>query len=66
MQRIENIEEIRICEDIDFINIGIKRTDEEDEIVTIYKYIYPETDEKIRAMREFLRVFNLLDKVKFI
>lgn len=66
MQRIENIEEIRICEDIDFINIGIGRTDEEDEILTIYKYIHPEADEKIRAMGEFLRVFNLLDKVKFI
>ena len=66
MQRIENIEEIIINDTIDYRIIEIKRKNEEDEIVTIYKYIYPETDEKIRAMREFLRVFNLLDKVKFI
>lgn len=66
MQRIENIEEIVIIEDIDVVTIGIKRKDEEDEILTIQKYIYPETEEKIKPMKEFLRVFNLINKVKFI
>lgn len=66
MQRIENIEEIVIIEDIDVVTIGIKRKDEEDEILTIQKYIYPETEEKIKSMKEFLRVFNLFSKIKFI
>lgn len=66
MQRIENIEEIVIIEDIDVVTIGIKRKDEEDEILTIQNYIYPETEEKIKSMKEFLRVFKLIKKIKFI
>lgn len=66
MQRIENIEEIVIIEDIDVVTIGIKRKDEEDEILTIYKLEDLEGQEKIKSMREFLRVFKLINKVKFI
>ena len=66
MQRIENIEEIVIIENIDVVTIGIKRKDEEDEILTIYKLEDLEGQEKIKSMREFLRVFNLFSKIKFI
>ena len=66
MQRIENIEEIVIIENIDISNIGIRRKDEEDEIITIYKNSDPKAQEKIIAMKEFLRVFNLFSKIKFI
>ena len=66
MQRIENIEEIVIIEDIDVVTIGIKRKDEEDEILTIYKLEDLEGQEKIKSMKEFLRVFKLINKVKFI
>ena len=66
MQRIENIEEIVIIEDIDVVTIGIKRKDEEDEILAIYKLEDLEGQEKIKSMREFLRVFKLINKVKFI
>ena len=66
MQRIENIEEIVIIEDIDVVTIRIKRKDEEDEILTIYKLEDLEGQEKIKSMREFLRVFKLINKVKFI
>ena len=66
MQRIENIEEIVIIEDIDVVTIWIKRKDEEDEILTIYKLEDLEGQEKIKSMREFLRVFKLINKVKFI
>lgn len=77
MQRIENIEEIVIIEDIDVVTIGIKRKDEEDEILTIYKLedlegcakkscYFINMQEKIKSMREFLRVFKLINKVKFI
>ena len=66
MQRIENIEEIVIIEDIDVVTIEIKRKDEEDEILIIYKLEDLEGQEKIKSMREFLRVFNLINKVKFI
>lgn len=66
MQRIENIEEIVIIEDIDVVTIGIKRKDEEDEILTIYKLEDLEGQEKIKSMREFLRVFKLINKVKSI
>ena len=66
MQRIENIEEIVIIENIDVVTIGIKRKDEEDEILTIYKLEDLEGQEKIKSMREFLRVFKLINKVKFI
>ena len=48
MQRIENIEEIVIIEDIDVVTIGIKRKDEEDEILTIYKLEDLEGQEKIK------------------
>lgn len=66
MQRIENIEEIVIIDDIDVSTIGIRRKDEEDEIITIYKNLDPKAQEKIIAMKEFLRVFNLFSKIKFI
>ena len=66
MQRIENIEEIVIIEGIDVVTIGIKRKDEEDEILAIYKLEDLEGQEKIKSMREFLRVFKLINKVKFI
>ena len=66
MQRIENIEEIVIIEDIDVVTIRIKRKDEEDEILTIYKLEDLEGQEKIKSMREFLRVFKLINKVKSI
>lgn len=66
MQRIENIEEIVIIEDIDVVTIEIKRKDEEDEILIIYKLEDLEGQEKIKSMREFLRVFKLIKKIKFI
>ena len=80
MQRIENIEEILIYNSMYYIVIEIKRKDEEVEVVKIEKpepplreltyLIYPfkrniEEEEKAKAFIEFLRVFNLLDKVEF-
>lgn len=66
MQRIESIEDIVITDDIDIANISIRRKNEEDEIITIYKLLDPKAQEKIKAMKEFLRVFKLFSKLKFV
>ena len=79
MQRIENIEEIIVNNTIDYLIIGIKRKNEEDEILKIKKgevplrsltFVYPvrrdiEEEEKAKAFAEFLYVFKLWDKVTF-
>ena len=79
MQRIENIEEIRVNNTIDYLVIGIKRKNEEDEILKIKKdevplrsltFVYQfrrdiEEKKKAEIFIEFLSVFNLWDKVTF-
>ena len=81
MQRIENIEEIIVNNISDCLLIGIRRKNEEDEILeiktkkdkakigtitlTYANYYGNEEEEKAEAFIEFLRVFNLLDKVEF-
>ena len=81
MQRIENIEEIIVNNTIDYLVIGIKRKNEEDEILeiktkkdkakigtitlTYANYYGNEEEEKAEAFIEFLSVFNLWDKVIF-
>lgn len=79
MQRIENIEEIIVNNTGDYLFIGIRRKNEEDEILNIKKgevplrgltFVYPvkhniKEEEKAEAFIEFLSVFNLWDKVTF-
>lgn len=80
MQRIENIEEIIVNDTSNYLLIGIKRKNEEDEILKIntkrdkmsldsLTFVYPvycniEEEEKVEAFIEFLKVFKLWDKVK--
>ena len=71
MQRIENIEEIIVNNTIDYVVIGIKRKNEEDEILKIKKgFVYPfhrdiEEKKKAEAFIDFLIVFNLWNKITF-
>lgn len=81
MQRIENIEEIIVNNTIDYLVIGIKRKNEEDEILkiktkkdkaetgtvilTYANYYGNEEEKKTEAFIEFLYVFKLWDKVTF-
>ena len=82
MQRIENIEEIIVNNTGDYLFIGIRRKNEEDEILkiktkkdkaetgtvilTYANYYGNEEEKKAEAFIEFLRVFNLFSKIKFI
>ena len=81
MQRIENIEEIIVNNISDYLLIGIRRKNEEDEILekkkkkdkakigtitlTYANYYGNEEEEKAEAFIEFLSVFNLWNKVTF-
>ena len=58
-------EDLLVAQDVEK-DQGLEVKDEEDEILTIYKLEDLEGQEKIKSMREFLRVFKLINKVKFI
>ena len=61
MQRIENIEEIIVNNTGDYLLIGIRRKNEEYEILEIKT----KEEEKAEAFIEFLSVFNLWNKITF-
>ena len=81
MQRIENIEEIIVNNTGDYLLIGIRRKNEEYEILeiktkkdkakigtitlTYANYYGNEEEEKAEAFIEFLIVFNLWNKITF-